>query len=87
MDKVFFVQVKDRQMFCMINEHCQPSKQSLVETCPGVDDRTKNKNWKTKKHTGPANTNVGVVLLNDFLLTFPEHTFRLWKLDDIELKI
>ena len=35
--------------------HCQPSRQPLVETCPGVDEATKNKNWKTKKDMGLAN--------------------------------
>ena len=37
--------------------HCQPSRQPLVETCPGMDDRT-GKNWKTKEHMGLANTNA-----------------------------
>ena len=38
--------------------HCQPSRQPVVETCPGVGDGTKNKNWKTKKHIGLANANA-----------------------------
>ena len=38
--------------------HCQPSKQPLVEMHSGMDDGTKDKNWKTKKHMGLANRNV-----------------------------
>ena len=38
--------------------HCQPSTQLLVETCPGLDDGTKDQNSKTKKNMGLANTKV-----------------------------
>ena len=38
--------------------HCQAFRQPLVETCPSVDCRTQDKDWKTNKHMGCANTNV-----------------------------
>ena len=40
------------------NLHCQPSRQPLVETCPSLVGRTKEKDWKTKRHMGCANTNA-----------------------------
>ena len=38
--------------------NCHPSGQPPVETCPGVDDGTKFKNWKTKEEMGLANANI-----------------------------
>ena len=35
--------------------HCQPSRQLLVKTGPGMEDGT-GKKKKTKEHMGPANT-------------------------------
>ena len=43
------------------NLHCQPSRQPLVETCLTVDGRTKDKDWKTNKHMGCANTHVSLM--------------------------
>ena len=38
--------------------HCQPFRHPLVETCRSVDGRTQDKDWKTNKQMGCANTNV-----------------------------
>ena len=38
--------------------HCQPFRRPMVETCPRVDCRTEDKDWKTNKDMGWANTNV-----------------------------
>lgn len=40
------------------NYVAQCFKEPLVETCPGVSGKMKEKNWKTNKHMGFADTNV-----------------------------
>ncbi len=41
--------------------HYQGSGPALLETCPGIDDRTMNKNWKTNIYMGFADTNVQLI--------------------------
>ena len=38
--------------------HCQRFRQPLVETCPSVDCKTQDKDWKTNKQLGCARTNL-----------------------------
>ena len=61
---------------------CQPSRQKLVGTWPGVDCKMKDKNWKTNNHMGFANTHL--LLMEMFRIGSPTTThtdIRLTHLD------